>query len=739
MNAPAPAGAVGLADVQRLLSLFAQGLAGRYLHLRPAGLLGPDAPAGPFALREARRIGLVADGSALVLPETIADFPVARHNYGAYRVAVLHQLGYLENGSFAFSLDAARARIPGLPAEAAEQGAGDGAAHGAAHGTARTGLRSGASDPRAASSDPRSVPSDLERFLALWPTPALMRRLFETLEAMRIDHAVRRRYPGARADLERVLAHALGTRPPLQPLAPLAALLEGLARRSLGAPREALLSEDATGLLAGLLDAAQRVASDTADVHDSAAAAVECLRLLARAGLARRAPGDLALEDLAGPGAEEPAPGNGDAPGIPDGDASGDPDAPPIDDDAGIEAIAFRGDVDLAVLQRGLKAAGIVAAMEGAGLVVPDGAPQEDEEAPRGQSAPAVTVRRSAESDDGATRTFLYDEWDFHAQAYLKGWCRLHEQRLLGDDHGFIRTVRDRHGELMQRIKRQFRAIRPEARQRVRRVSDGEELELDGIIDTVIDRRAGHATDERLYMRRDRALRDVAAAFLLDMSASTDIPVPDKDAPPPAPEPAPPAGEEDSPYLWTVAVAQDDGDRTPVRRVIDVGRESMALMCEALQTLGDRYAIYGFSGYGRDHVEFYVAKEFDDRLSARTWAAIGAMEPRKSTRMGPAIRHALAKLERQPTRMKVLVIVSDGFPQDCDYGPDRNDDEYGVQDTARALLEASRAGVETFLVTIDPTGHDYLRRMCADERYMIIDEVADLPEALTKVYRALTA
>ena len=720
MNAPAPAGAVGLADVQRLLSLFAQGLAGRYLHLRPAGLVGPDAPAGPAALREARRIGLVADGSALVLPETIADFPVARHNYGAYRVAVLHQLGYLENGSFAFSLDTARARIPSLPAEDSGQGA------------VRSGLRS---EP----ADGRSAPSELARFLALWPTPALMRRLFETLEAMRIDHAIRRRYPGARADLERVLAHALDARPPVQAMAPLAALLEGLVRRSLGAPREALLREDGTGLLAGLLDSAERVASESADVHDSAAAAVECLRLLARAGLARRAPEDLALEDLVGQGLEESAPGNGDAPGIPDGDVSGDPDASPIDDDVGIEAVAFRGDVDLAVLQRGLKAAGIVAAMEGAGLVVPDGAPQEDEEAPRAERAPAVTVRRSAESDDGATRTFLYDEWDFHAQAYLKGWCRLHEQRLQGDDHGFIRAVRDRHGELMQRIKRQFRAIRPEARQRVRRVSDGEELELDGIIDTVIDRRAGHATDERLYMRRDRALRDVAAAFLLDMSASTDIPVPDKDAPPPAPAPAPPAGEEDSPYLWTVAVEPDDGDRAPVRRVIDVGRESMVLMCEALQTLGDRYAIYGFSGYGRDHVEFYVAKEFDDRLSARTWAAIGAMEPRKSTRMGPAIRHALAKLERQPTRMKVLVIVSDGFPQDCDYGPDRNDDEYGVQDTARALLEASRAGVETFLVTIDPSGHDYLRRMCADERYMVIDEVADLPEALTKVYRALTA
>ncbi len=713
----APAGAVGLADVQRLLSLFAQGLAGRYLHLRPAGHVGPDAPAGPAALREARRIGLVADGSALVLPETIADFPVRRHNYGAYRVAVLHQLGYLENGSFAFSLDTARARIPGLPAE------------GPGLGAVRSGLHS---EP----ADPRSAPSELARFLALWPTPALMRRLFETLEAMRIDHAIRRRYPGARADLERVLAHALEARPPLSGMAPLAALLEGLARRSLGAPREALLDEDAPGLLAGLLEAADRVADEGADVHDSAAAAVDCLRLLARAGLARRAPDDLALDDLADAGVEESAPGRGDAPGIPDGDVSGDPDAPPIDDDVGIEMIAFRGDVDLAVLQRGLKAAGIVAAMEGAGLVVPDDSSQAEDETARAERAPAVTVRRSAESDD---RHAFCDEWDFHAQAYLKGWCRLHEQRLKGDDHDFIGTVRHRHGELMQRIKRQFRAIRPEARQRVRRVSDGEELELDGIIDTVIDRRAGHATDERLYMRRDRALRDVAAAFLLDMSASTDIPVPDKDAPPPPPVQAPPADEEDSPYLWTVNVGQDDPDAAPVRRVIDVGRESMALMCEALQTLGDRYAIYGFSGYGREHVEFYVAKEFDDRLSARTWAAIGAMEPRKSTRMGPAIRHALAKLERQPTRMKVLVIVSDGFPQDCDYGPDRNDDEYGVQDTARALLEAARAGVETFLVTIDPSGHDYLRRMCADERYMVIDEVADLPEALTKVYRALTA
>jgi nitric oxide reductase activation protein len=177
----------------------------------------------------------------------------------------------------------------------------------------------------------------------------------------------------------------------------------------------------------------------------------------------------------------------------------------------------------------------------------------------------------------------------------------------------------------------------------------------------------------------------------------------------------------------------------PKRRVIDVAKESLALMCEALETLGDGYAIYGFSGYGHDEVEFYVAKEFQDRLSARTWAAMGAMKPRRSTRMGPAIRHALAKIERQEVRMKVLIVVSDGFPQDYDYGPDRTDHEYGIQDTAKALQEAERAGVQTFCVTIDRSGNDYLRRMCPDNRYLIIDEVAALPKELAKVYRTLTA
>jgi nitric oxide reductase NorD protein len=177
----------------------------------------------------------------------------------------------------------------------------------------------------------------------------------------------------------------------------------------------------------------------------------------------------------------------------------------------------------------------------------------------------------------------------------------------------------------------------------------------------------------------------------------------------------------------------------PKRRVIDVSKDALALMCDALQALGDSYAIYGFSGYGRDNVEFHVAKDFADKLSLRTWGALAAMQPRRSTRMGAAIRHALSKLARETAAIKVLIIVSDGYPEDHDYGTDRTDREYGIQDTARALWEAERAGVTDFCVTIDPAGHDYLRRMCKEMRYLVIDDVTALPHELTKIYRTLTA
>ena len=735
---------VHLSDAQRVLALFTQGLCGRYLHLKPT-----DALTGQF-----RPHGVTTDGTAVYLPPAVSLFDNARHNFGVYKIAVLHQLGFYENGTFEFRMRDARTRIPNLPDLGEEL-------------------------------SERVL--DLEHFFNLWEVPSLARRLFMMLEDLRIDLAMRVRYPGAIADLDRALARALTTRPDPATLSPFAALLEGLVQYTLGAAADELIDNDATGLLRGMLDAASSLHDLDADVYDSARATMVCFNVLTHVGLPRKTIAERKTGIDGRPLSAASIAGR-------EGDA-----AAPFDEDAmGASPVDFRGEVQPELVQRQMRLDNIIFALDGLnateledlpaealdrlirehGLKDPSaaqpfGAPQDTRatEGKRGgidggntgtvdadisPDHPSLVkiaqqqrdeLRRFAELDraalrrmfgnaDAATRSFFYDEWDFHHQIYLKGWCRLFEHRLAGDNLEFIRDVRQRHNLLAHKVKRQFQAIKPESYLRLRRVREGDELDLDGIIESIVDRRAGRTPDEHLYQRRTKALREVSAAFLLDMSASTDDPIIDPNAPP-AP---PPKDEGEDAFLygfWNGAPQR--APEPPRRRVIDVGKEALALMCEALETLGDGYGVYGFSGYGRDEVEFYVAKEFEERLNNKVWSALAEMKPRRSTRMGPAIRHALKKLGRQEVRQKVLIIVSDGFPQDHDYGPDRTDHEYGIQDTAQALREAEQQGVHAFCVTIDRSGHDYLRRMCAAHRYLVIDEVESLPAELSKVYRALTA
>lgn len=696
MNALQP---VRFTDIQRVLALFTQGLTGRRLHLRPHESRSPDM----------RRHALEVDGLAIHLPVEITDFATPRHNLGAYRIAVLHQIGYLESGTYGFDLRTAATRMR-LPAGVTRAPA--------------THL------PRRL---PRARVADLERFLAGADRPMLLRRVFTTLEDLRIDTAMRARYPGARADLDRVLGHALAARPPLAMRRRLSALVEALVQFSLGAAPPALLAQDDTGLLAPILATAQDLLRPNASVYDSARCALEICALLEglfRRTHSERCGGDEAPADLS-PAVEGVAV---DSAGAPLGE-QGEGRAEPADEDPDVPGVAFRGELRA---DRSIRHAH--GGTPGGALQETDAPGTTDSEAPDGPKSddpvvsharPRAPVARRAAQD--GPLSFYYDEWDCHAQAYLRGWCRLYEHRLRGEDFEFIAAARRRNAQLLQRVKRQFSFIKPESWHRVHRASDGDELELDAVIDAVIDRRSGHATDANLYVRRDRGLREVAAAFLVDTSASTDFPIPDAGT-------APAAGPvEPDLYLWGRAGGPvDTTPSAPRRRVIDVAKEALALMCDALERLGDSHAVYGFSGDGRENVEFNVVKDFGDRLSARTWAALAAMAPRRSTRMGPAIRHAAAKLMRQPLRRKLLIIVSDGYPEDRDYGPDRLDREYGILDTARALQEAGQAGISTFCITIDPAGNDYLRRMCEPDRYLVISDVAALPAELTKVYRTLT-
>ena len=362
--------------------------------------------------------------------------------------------------------------------------------------------------------------------------------------------------------------------------------------------------------------------------------------------------------------------------------------------------------------------------------------------------AQALNARNVHRDKEGTL--FFYDEWDSTRSRYRKNHCHLYLRRL--EDHGteFVEETLRELASLRKQVRRRFERMRPDHLRRLRGLIDGEEFDLDAVIAARVDKAAGAQVSERVYARRERQERDVAAAFLLDMSASTDSEVEEFLAEAQSrEEPDPPEHSNQGAGLHYVGMFDEEPwdswellPRERGRRVIDIEKEAVVLMADALEELGDRYAIFGFSGYGRDNVEFYIAKPFERSFDRVCQGQLAAMAPRQSTRMGPAIRHATRELLRQDARTRALLIVSDGYPQDHDYGPDGNPRsgtrEYGVLDTMMALREAEMRGIHTFCLTVDPAGHDYLRTMCPERRYMVIDDVRALSAELPKVYRALT-
>ncbi|MBK5966450.1 hypothetical protein CCR95_20825 [Thiocystis minor] len=288
---------------------------------------------------------------------------------------------------------------------------------------------------------------------------------------------------------------------------------------------------------------------------------------------------------------------------------------------------------------------------------------------------------------------FLYDEWDHRRRHHRKDWCVLRERTIEPGDPGFYRETLRRYGGLIKSIRRTFEILRGEDR-RLRRQTDGEEVDIDALVDAHADVQAGLEMTDRLFTRLDRRERDIAVLFMVDMSGST--------------------------KGW----------------INRAERESLILLAESLATLGDRFAIHGFSGWGRKRCEIFPVKGFDQPYDAAAKARICGIEPRDYTRMGAPIRHLTRLLQAQPARTRLLVTLSDGKPDD--YDPQYRGD-YGIEDTRQALFEARLAGVHPFCITIDDTGADYLPHLYGPASFAVVSDVARLPLKVTEIYRRLTS
>jgi nitric oxide reductase NorD protein len=167
----------------------------------------------------------------------------------------------------------------------------------------------------------------------------------------------------------------------------------------------------------------------------------------------------------------------------------------------------------------------------------------------------------------------------------------------------------------------------------------------------------------------------------------------------------------------------------------DAEREALILLSESLQALGDRYAIYGFSGTTRKRCEMFTVKTFEEAYDREVQGRISGIRPKDYTRMGPAIRHLSQLLRDTEARTKLLVTLSDGKPEDYDgyyLG------EYGIEDTRQALFEARRDGIHPFCITIDEKAREYLPHMYGAANYIVIEDVAALPYKVSDIYRKIT-
>ncbi len=295
---------------------------------------------------------------------------------------------------------------------------------------------------------------------------------------------------------------------------------------------------------------------------------------------------------------------------------------------------------------------------------------------------------KGGQREEGA---LLYDEWDYRRQHYRKNWCVLREIDMQPSQDGFVERTLEKYAGLVGEIRKTFEALRGEDKL-LRKQADGDDVDFDAVVEARADARSGLEMSDRLFTKRRKVERDMAVVFMVDVSGST--------------------------KGW----------------INDAERESLVLLCEALDVLGDRYAIYGFSGMTRKRCELYRVKRIDEPYSASVRARIAAMAPKDYTRMGVTIRHLTRVLIDIEARTKLLITLSDGKPDDYD----GYRGEYGIEDTRQSLIEAKHAGIHPFCITIDSQAHEYLPHMYGAVNYTVIDDVRRLPLRVSDIYRRLT-
>ena len=662
---------VSLETVQPLLRLYVEGLTGRAVEIAPLAAVPIES-----------RIG---DGRTIHLPSVVSEFGEEELDFRLYKVLAAHAAGQIEFETYAKDSDELRAAFASLsqlydPARQDERAAfaDDGYVPDSVAANAESpsplaerGWGEDAPNAHPTQTLPASgegLIADYRRVLQVFPIPALARRIFGTLENGRIDRRLRRTYRGLNRDLDLIRAHLRSRRPKIIDLPPALVPFELLFQITMlgGALDDArefyrqVVSELET-IVAEYLTGADATVADTLMATSRVYELFQSISM-EDAEKQIEVPDEQETEE-ASKLAEEMH-------------SAREPDREPQRRDARELFNAWNSEAE-----------GEFDELDGSETWSDGETPEQGLE--EGEVA------------------FNYDEWDRELTDHRVGWCRVIEKKVKRGNRAFVDETRDRYRGLVSSIRHQFQLMKPEDLTKMANEIDGEDYDLNAVVDFFVDRRADGQQSERIYTKRLRRRRDVAVSFLLDQSSST----------------ARTIGRHPlQPYTH------------PGRRIIEIEKEGLVLMSEALEAVGDVYAINGFTSEGRRNVKFYVLKDFNEQYSDEVMRRIGGITYQNNTRLGAAIRHATAKLEKQEARTRLLIVLSDGRPYDHDYG----DARYAREDTREALIDAKTRGITPFCITIDRESESELRDLYGEVGYTIIDDVLSLPERLPGIYRRLT-
>jgi len=532
------------------------------------------------------------------------------------------------------------------------------------------------------------------------PNDRLEHDLYALAEAAAVDRELARDFGGLAADLRAARARMLRERPSLERLTALERRVERLVQAALAAEPVAPPPEIP---LAATPAESRRWARATAERLRGTAGSYRGVAIVALWG--RLIPGPPSTSDRPAAGDElssqrpvrsaslRQRPRVRQAADDEDDDRPGTwmirPDEPmeSVEDPMGLQRPTDR-DEDTAAADL----ADALAELPEARVVQTPGTPREvlDSDAGIVARVPAPAVGEAA----GAG--IVYPEWDYRLGAYRPLGAVVWSRVAPAGSGAWVEDVMARHAALVRRVRRRFDGLRPR-RRRVGRQDDGPDLDLSAHVEAFADWQAGHPGDDRFYAAARPARRDLALALLVDVSASTDS--------------------------WV----------SGGQRIIDVEKESLIVLLEALDALGDRHAAVAFSGEGAGGVRVLTVKDFAEPVGAAVRRRVAALEPDGYTRTGAALRHASALLARQPARHRLLLVLTDGKPNDVDHYPGR----YGVQDTRQAVAEARLQGLVPFCLTVDREAPAYMPSIFGRRGHALLRRQELLPAVLVEVVRRL--